>query len=534
MNIWQRIGRFLGIGNTRSDEIHPDSQDAKRLKEAPSSGDVAQKVRPIGRVPVSNDVEAPEFDLAEVNTIYTVDSYARQAVSRYIEFMFKQGWDFVSENPKANAYIRTRFAAIADATGIPTDQLFIEIAEDLVKYHNAFVVKARDDNFKWPKGIKVRGIYGRRPVVGYFVMDPTTFSVKRDRNGAIQYWEQQYEGADKPTRLRPEDVVHIAYQKIRGQVFGHPFLLTAREDILALRQLEDLVLRMVYRNIFPFIHYRVGTPEQPATDNEIDQAWAYIESAKTEGGLVTSERHEIKAVALDKVIDIEPHLRYFESRVFTAVGVPEVLMGRGQGASRATSDNLHVEFIDRVKAYQRVMESYINHFMIRELLLEGGFDPLLNSKDDVRFRFREIDFDAQIKRENHIIFKYEHNAITEDEMRNDLGLNPITDRSKMFLNLVAIPAARAKAKVASTDDTDNRVEPKNQNTQSIEEPVEDNPSEDNISVKERIVERAAILGEHSGLSQEEIALLEEALAAAIHEGVVDGGIQDQQHESVQS
>lgn len=454
----------------------------------PATGD-PQVVRPIGRIQVSNNAEPPDFDLNEVNQIYTVDSYARQAISRYIEFMFKPGWDFAGENPTATDYLKTRFAAMAEATNIPTDQLFIDIAEDLIKFHNAFLVKARDAAFKYPKGIKVRGIYGREPIAGLFVIDPTTFSVKRDRYGAIKQWEQQTEGADKPTKLKPEDVVHIPYQRTRGSVFGYPFLLTAREDIRSLRMLEDLVLRMDYRFTFPLVHYQVGLPDAPATDPEIDRAWQNIEIAKTEGGLVTSERHKISSIALDKVIDVEPHLRYFESRVFSSLGVPEYLMGRGEGASRATSDNLHIEFIDRVKAYQRVLETYINHQLLREMLLEGGFDPLLNPQDKVEFRFREIDFDDAIKRENHIIYKYEHNAITEDEMRLELNKNPITDRSKMFNTLVTAATIAAKAGTAGSPATNNKVQPKNQHTtkQSVElELPEMTPEEEEAMLAEAL------------------------------------------------
>lgn len=514
MSVWERLRRWLGLG------IQSDGAGQQVQEAVPTPGK-PQKIRSISRVQASDEAETPEFDLAEVNQIFEIDSYARQAVTKYIEFMFKQGYDFSSENQKALQYIKTRFATMAEATSIPTEVLFIQVAEDLVKYHNAFIVKARNADFKWPNGVKVRGIYGRKPIAGLFVVDPTTMKVKRNEFGQIQQWEQEVEGADKTVKLKPEDVVHIPYQVQRGQVFGHPWLLTAREDILATRQLEDLVLRMIHRYISPFIHYKVGTPEMPATEEEIDQAWQYIQNADPEGGLVTSERHEIKPVALNQVIDPAPILKYFEARVFTACGVSETLMGRGEGASRSTSESMYGEFLDRVKAYQRVIEAYVNHFIIREMLLEGGFDPLTNGdRDDVRFEFREIDFDAQVKYENAEIFKFEHNIQTWDETRAAIGRKPQVDESRLYLNMITLPQIRAKnseGDSTNTADTANRVSPQNQRTKNA---AEDGP-------EAVLSQAAASLQDACGAPSDDTAQLIEALIQGDQE-VTCGGIHDQQ------
>jgi hypothetical protein len=461
LTVWDRVRSWFS-GPASSPNPSPPNDT---LGEASLSTAQAQIIKPINRMEAQRDAAPPDFDLAEVDRIFEIDSYARQAIFQHTSMMYKQGWTFTSYNTAALDYIKVRMAAIAELTNIPNEQLFMEISEDLVKYHNAFVLKARDGSIKWPKGIKVKGIYGREPVVGYFVADPTRMQVKRDRTGLVTGWEMESE--DKPLKLKPEDVIHIPFQRRRSGVFGHPSLLTAREDLRALRLLEDLVLRMTYRNIYPFLHHKVGSKEAPGTDSEIESAAALIERVNTEMGLVTSERHEINAVALDQVIDASPFLKYFESRAFTALGTPETLMGRGQGASRATSESMHTEFVDRVKAYQRVQEAFTDHSMMRELLLEGGFDPMLNEEDMVRFDFLEIDTDSLIKKQNQAVYLYEHNAATEDEMRADLGRQPVTERGKLHLQLVKIPTANAKALPANTNDTDNKVKPKNQHKQSV-------------------------------------------------------------------
>ena len=352
---------------------------------------------------------------------------------------------------------------MAEMTQIPTDQLFIEIAEDLVKYSNAVIAKRRDkEGFLSGNtlGTKVEGLNGQPPISGYFPLNVTTMSVLRDKNGIIRSWQQEVDGGDKPIKFKPEDIIHIYYKREKGKAFGTPFLLPVLDDIRALRQAEETVLRLIYRNLNPLLHIVVGTDNIPAQESEVEVVRTEFENMDLEAGFVTNERVRIEAIASDKIIDAHSYLKYFEQRVFTGLGVSELMMGRGNTANRSTGDNLSGEFLDRVKAFQRVMAIFVDEFIIKELLMEGGFDPVLNPDDDVDFVFKEIDVDTKIKKENHIVFLYEHNIITEDEARQMLGLDPITDRSKMHMNLVSIPKARQKEE--GSPETNNKNQPQNQ------------------------------------------------------------------------
>ena len=400
------------------------------------------------------DFSGPEFDLNQINKAYNTESYVRVACDKYIELMFKAGWDFIGDNAQTVEYIKTRFKLMAEATQIPTEQLFIEMSEDVVKYSNTVVAKARIKNGQpLPKGIKIQGIAGAQPVAGYFPLNMLTVSVQRDQFGAVKAWQQESQGAggQKPVKFRPEDIVHIYYRRDKGYAFGQSFLFPVLDDIRALRQAEENVLRLIYRNLYPFHHIQVGTQEEPADDPEVDDVRVAIEGMELEGGLITSERVNIKPIAADQIIDAKPYLEYFERRVFTGLAVPETLMGRGGAANRGTSDNMTTDFIDRCKAMQTVIAAFINEFMIKELLMEGGMDPVLNVDDEVKFVFKEIDLDAQIKYENQAVYLYEHNSLDQNEMRARLGYDPLVDDSFMFLNIVSIPmaVAQAEAKAAA-------------------------------------------------------------------------------------
>lgn len=394
------------------------------------------------------DYEDPEFDLSDIQTGYNTDSYIRQGVDKYVDQIFKEGYSFYGTDSNIVDYINLRLAYIAEATNTPTNQLLIDIAEDVVKYGNAMVVKARsNDPNALPHGVNVAGLYGKDPVVGYFCANPVTMKCKRDEFGTITEWQQDNDAGT--TTFNPEDVVHFYYKREKGNAYGTSFLIPVLDDVRALRQAEENVLKMMYRNIYPFYHIAVGTEDQTGTSKEVDTLKEALDGMDVEGGLVTTERVTIKPVASDQVIDAEPYLKYMESRVFSGMGIPEIMFGRGGTANRSTGDNMTSEMADRIRAMSRVIEMFFNTFIIKELLMEGGYDPVLNPDQSVEFKFNDNDVDVMIKKEVHAIYKYEHNAITEDEMREELGMDPIPDgdREKLFVELITRETLRVQAEL---------------------------------------------------------------------------------------
>jgi hypothetical protein len=81
--------------------------------------------------------------------------------------------------------------------------------------------------------------------------------------------------------------------------------------------------------------------------------------------------------------------------------------------------------------------------------MEGGYDPVLNPDQAVEFKFNDNDVDVEIKKQVHAIYKYEHSAITEDEMREEIGMDPVPDgdREKMFVELVTRETLRLQAEL---------------------------------------------------------------------------------------
>lgn len=402
-----------------------------------------------------SDFESPDNDFADIKAGYATDSYIRQGIDKYVDQIFKEGYSFFGNDETIVEYIKTRLSYIAEATGTPTNGFLIEIAEDLVKFGNCMIVKARgNEPNNVPQGINLQGIYGGDPVVGYFVVDPASMKCKRDEFGTVIEWQQESDNGTQK-QFKPEDVIHMYYKRERGNAYGTSFLIPVLDDVRALRQAEENVLKMMYRYIYPFFHVAVGSPESPGTQDEVDDTQTRINNMDLDGGLVTSERVQIKPIASDQVIEAEPYLRYMEDRVFSGMGIPAIMFGRGDTSNRSTGDNMTSEMADRIRAICKIIEMFVNEFILKELLMEGGYDAILDPNNSVQFRFNDNDVDIMIKKEVHAIYKYEHNSITEDEMRKELGRDPIPDgeREKMFVQVITRTNMEYQASVSGNNES---------------------------------------------------------------------------------
>jgi hypothetical protein len=327
------------------------------------------------------------------------------------------------------------------------------------------LVKARQKKAMPTSGITINpATKAGQPIAGYFRINPRIMQAKIDDYGNIQQWKQTINNTEKAHKI--DDIIHFYYKREAGEIFGMPYIWPALEDVRLLRQLEDNIAVLIYRYAVPIYHFIIGAlqPGFEATPEEIDEAKAKINEMPTDGIIITNERTQIKSVGAEgQALDASNYLKYYENRVFTGLGVSQTQMGRGDTANKNTADAIDQQMVDRVKSFQKIMELNITYNVIVELLLEGGFDPINNPDDIVSFKFNEVNIDTQIKLENHIVYKFEHNATTFDEMRESLGLDE-ADEARLFTNMIGPMAVLdAQASIDAQAETNNLNKPENQN-----------------------------------------------------------------------
>ena len=319
------------------------------------------------------------------------------------------------------------------ATQKPVEILFQEIADDLIKYSNAFVIKKRIDSIP---GMKLNPVLADKIVGGYFRVDPASIKIKRDKNGNVLKYEQGY--GDNKKEFFPRDVVHFYIDKDANNAFGTPRIIAALEDVKLLRKIEGNITALIYRFSMPLYQWIVGLPQpgMQGTDPEIAKAQREVENSTLDGIVITNERTTIKSIGAEgTALNAEGYLKYFEARVFSALGVSASQMGRG--GSKQDADSMEAQVHDTVKYIQRIMSIFIREFILSELLLEGGYNPIINEEDIVNYEFEEISLETKVKKENHEMLKYQSNLTTINESRRKMGMkDDVDDESKLYKNYI--------------------------------------------------------------------------------------------------
>lgn len=416
---------------------------ARNISEAPSAinKNTYKKVLVKASTLLGNNgrekLSAPEHNLAEIRNACEADSYIKMALMKYSYMLFKAGYVLRSENEDACNYVKTRFNIMSFATRLPVDVLFQECGDDLIKYSNAILVKSRVNQVM--SGVKANGFFKDKPVGGYFRVDPSTIIAEKNERGEVVKYVQMVDGEER--KFDAVDVVHIYLDKEAGNTFGTPRIIAALEDVKFLRMLEGHVATMIHRFAMPLFHWIIGKdkPGFQATNKELDEAESKLNNMSLDGTIITNERSEIKVVgAQGNAISAEGYLAYFEHRVFSALGVSESQMGRG--GAKQDADSMESQAHDTVKHIQRIMSIFIEEGIINELLLEGGFNPILNEDDKVKFVFNEINIDTKIKVENHEMAKFQSNMITYDEMRRTIGKREDVNIDELYKMKIEVEA----------------------------------------------------------------------------------------------
>jgi hypothetical protein len=372
-----------------------------------------------------------EYDLNEIGRVEDTESFVRQAFDKKVALMFKEGWDVVGRNPRTVKYIRIRLAQISRASETPSVKLLRDIGSSLIRKSNAFLVKVRNEEASGGRmRPDPRGTTELKPVAAYFPVPAETMEVSYSGNKISKWRQKMPDGNFK--EYNPRDVIHFYYDKKDGFTFGTPQLVPVLDDIRALRKIEENIELLVYQHLFPLFQFKVGTPEVPASidengEREVDVIRREIQYMPSEGGIVTTERHEIVAVGAEgRAIRAEGYLEHFKKRVIAGLGVSAVDLGDGNTTNRSTSDNMSRNLIDSVKDFQQVLEFFFNEFIIAELLLESTFgDEVLDDDNRVWLKFKEIDIDAQIKKEAHMADQFAKNLVSQAEARLRVGYEPM-------------------------------------------------------------------------------------------------------------
>lgn len=403
----------------------------------------------------------PEYPLLEPFTLLDTEVYVKQAIARKLALVRKAGWEIVSdtENNKKNiAYIRNRLSAMEYVSGQSTTAFFIGILESLLLCSNCFLLKVRDE--AGSGGVKTVKNENRTPIAAYQIIPPHQLLPYLKR-GKIAFWRRFFETGSPYEDISTDDIVHLKWDEKDGHIFGTPRTVAVRDDIFALRRLEENIELLFINYLFPLFHVKVGTEKEPCFygangESEVTLVKYAIENMPKEGVFVTDERVEVDSVGANgQALDPEDQLVHWKNRIFTGLGVSSVDMGETDTANSSTADNVSQNLKDLVKSDLDEFADMIRLQIFKEFFLEASYSlSIHDAVANIELRFHEIDLDSKIKKENHIIQLWLNNLLDEDEARTRIQMDRMTPAQEkkthywMHIRDLAIVTAKAKVSAA--------------------------------------------------------------------------------------
>ena len=366
-----------------------------------------------------------EYDFAETNRIIDTESIVAAIFRRKKYLILKEEPLLKSSNTKNVDYINKRLLEIEYVSEIAFSELLDTATQSLVTYHNAFILKNR--SFVSSSGNKVDK---KDPIASLHVLSPTRLDPVENDLGDLVGYNYKSKRSGKYLYLPKDMVYHIHTDKKIDVSIGTPPLEAVKDDILSLRQIEESIERLIYKNSSPLLHVQVGTDEQPAQilpngDSEIDYYNGLVYNMEDEGGLTTSHRVKINLLGAEsQALRVKEYVEYFKSRVLAGLKASSLDIGEADSVSTAGAQYISDVLKQDVGSYQKILERFFTNKLFNDLLLEADWykdEVRIPKKDEVNLKLLDSDVDAKIKLESHLANLVRFNLLDREEFSRETG-----------------------------------------------------------------------------------------------------------------
>lgn len=307
--------------------------------------------------------EEHPFNFEEMEMIYKKIGIARAAVDKHLDFIISPG--FYVTGPKQAVNLINRFIEENDFEYI----LRRLILEALVK-GNAFL----EFDFS-----------GEKPEMR--IVNANHVYVKRDDNGNILYYNQyvgKFKKFDltKVIRLNKENILHLKFNEIGDCAYGFGILYPALITLNNLAKSEKDMHILLGRKANTPIVATVGTPEEPATQDDIAKIGAQFEYLNNMHEWTFSHHVKLETLDFGQITDkFSAVLDHDMNMLFYIWQIPAVIMGMAnvpEGLAKVQMD----AFERRIQSMQAAVERLIENQIFIPLLKKHG---LSNSRVEMNW-----------------------------------------------------------------------------------------------------------------------------------------------------
>lgn len=201
-------------------------------------------------------------------------------------------------------------------------------------------------------------------------LDPQSIRIHTNRAGIIIRYEQISKVKTPNKRFRPEDIFHLARNRIADEIHGTSIIKSIEKIILWRNQSMEDWNRVLHRNIDPLWVFHMDTDdvtEIGAFKKKMDKARGTGENIYVPKGVIVPEVITTAANAtLNPLTWIDNLNEYF----YEAVGVPKIIIGSSRAFTEASAKIAYLAFQQTIEEEQLFIEEQVLAQLNIEIRLE--------------------------------------------------------------------------------------------------------------------------------------------------------------------
>lgn len=387
----------------------PESQSPKNEKHEMILSQVNTGVR---QSAITVDYSLVNYNKLE--TIYKTDQMIFQAVNIISTFALSKGYEFIVENDEDES-LEMRDQIASFDMRINLSKLLTDVVRHLHIYGNAYleIVFSKNDE---------------KQVVDLVLIDPKTITFKKkgtgeidlDDSGNIKGYIQTVNAKKIP--LEPDQVIHFRINTIADSLTGTGIIEPLVKIIEAKRNIEVGLAEAVYRHGFPQFHVKLGDNDHQPTGDQVTEESEKYKKINSKSEFVTPYYYDIKVLEAPSLKGGDSYLKHFIDQEIAGTGVPKtILMGTGEGSNRASSFIEQQNFFLYIEGVQRNVAATLERCFFTKYL------QVDESPVTMVFNSLQSKTDLELAQEREIYLR--HNVLTPDEVRQEMGLDPISEET---------------------------------------------------------------------------------------------------------
>jgi hypothetical protein len=245
--------------------------------------------------------------------------------------------------------------SVINGTGVDT---FNSILENMIRCYNIY-----GDSF----AEIIRNDEGR--LINLKVLDPATMKIISDKAGRIIRYEQNSKTAGV-VKFSPEEILHMARNRIADEVHGTSLIDACEWIILARNEAMADYKKLLHRNIYPIRVWHLDTDKEDkitAFKAKVAQGKYLGEDIFIPKGSVDTE---LASLPENSSIDPKSWIQLLNQYFYQAVGVPQIIIGGSQELTQTAAQIAYLAFEQVVEEEQLYIEEQILHQLNLEINLE--------------------------------------------------------------------------------------------------------------------------------------------------------------------